>query len=807
MSFKHKGRAGLFAAAILCCRHVTSAIPAESMDSLMQRVLPASASSFSYAIIPADSGRDVFELSGANGKILVKGNSTGSLAMGLGYYLKHFCNIHLSLTGNQTRLGALPSVTERVVVPKKYRYALNYCTYNYSFSFWNWKQWEDYLDLLSLSGVNIALAGVFGQEAIWRNTLKQFGYSDSDIGKFLVGPTLNAWMAMGNIEGEMGPVPPSLIQKRLELEQKIVARMRQLGIAPVLQGFYGVVPTSLKSKYAGHVIYATGKWFGYPRPDLLDPTDPLFDQMAKAWYAQSHALFGPTQFYGGDPLHESKATLGIDMTAAGKAIQKAMQDADPGSTWVLQGWGANPTAAMLAGLDKTKTLILFLHGETRTTVPSWNNIPFVWTSLANVGGQVGLYGPLQTIGDNYFAACGGNSRCVGVGAMPEGMLTNSVTWDYNFDLGWRKSAPDLNTWLKDYSIRRYGKSSAGLQSAWALLGNSVYKYATTAADPENYFDAIPAATIVKGGVGQWGEIKRDYNNQDLVDAWKLFLGEENNFAGVETYEHDLVDITRQLMSNQGVKLYTDMMSAYNAKDTAQFRKKSGAFLDAILDLDSLLATDRHFLFGKYLADARAMGETDAEKQYYMWTARSHVTIWTSDRISYTGGGTRNYSHRDWAGLHGGIHHERWKAFADDLMNQLKGKPATVFDWFGRDSAWCRKSEAYDSLPRGSALEKVNWIAKKYFAVDVSASAIGPRHSPAEGPGYAVSSRDGSLRIAILSGGPHQVDLYALSGQRVFSRTGNGSATYQLPQGKGKGGLCILSIRTRGHAYSQKLVLE
>jgi alpha-N-acetylglucosaminidase len=73
MPFERKGRLGLLAAAILCCWRVTSAAPPGAMDSLMQRVLPASASSFSYAIIPADSGRDVFELSSANGKILVKG--------------------------------------------------------------------------------------------------------------------------------------------------------------------------------------------------------------------------------------------------------------------------------------------------------------------------------------------------------------------------------------------------------------------------------------------------------------------------------------------------------------------------------------------------------------------------------------------------------------------------------------------------------------------------------------------------------------------------------------------------------------
>src|SRR5690348_4675250 len=114
MSFTTKGLAGILAAAVLCCWRVASATPAESMDSLMQRVLPIFVLFFSYVIIFADSGRDVFELSNADGKVLIKGNSTSSLAMGMGYYLKKYCNVHFSLTGNQTQLASLPSVNEHI---------------------------------------------------------------------------------------------------------------------------------------------------------------------------------------------------------------------------------------------------------------------------------------------------------------------------------------------------------------------------------------------------------------------------------------------------------------------------------------------------------------------------------------------------------------------------------------------------------------------------------------------------------------------------------------------------------------------
>lgn len=52
-----------------------------------------------------------------------------------------------------------------------------------------------------------------------------------------------AWWLMGNLEGWGGPVSDTLIEQQKELQQKILGRMRELGIEPVMQGFYGMVPT------------------------------------------------------------------------------------------------------------------------------------------------------------------------------------------------------------------------------------------------------------------------------------------------------------------------------------------------------------------------------------------------------------------------------------------------------------------------------------------------------------------------------------------------------------------------------------
>ncbi len=43
---------------------------------------------------------------------------------------------------------------------------MNVCTASYSMAWWDWRRWEEEMDWMALSGINLALAFT-GQEAIW----------------------------------------------------------------------------------------------------------------------------------------------------------------------------------------------------------------------------------------------------------------------------------------------------------------------------------------------------------------------------------------------------------------------------------------------------------------------------------------------------------------------------------------------------------------------------------------------------------------------------------------------------------------
>lgn len=194
---------------------------------------------FIFEIRDQLNGNDVFEVSDSrDGKVLIKGNNGVSLASGFNYYLKNYCNVSYNpIMGSNLKMPeTMPSVGERVVIdtPYEHRYALNFCTYSYTMSFWDWDQYEEFLDWCAMNGVNLVL-DIIGQEEVLRRTLNEFGYSDEEVKEFISGPAYFAWFYMQNMTGFGGPLPNDWFEQRAELGRKMHDRMQSFGINPVLQ--------------------------------------------------------------------------------------------------------------------------------------------------------------------------------------------------------------------------------------------------------------------------------------------------------------------------------------------------------------------------------------------------------------------------------------------------------------------------------------------------------------------------------------------------------------------------------------------
>src|ERR1019366_9677111 len=164
-------------------------------------------------------GADVFEAETRGGRLVLRGNSGVSIGSALGWYLANVAHLQASWDGDNLGLaGRLPPVPAMVRISSPYRCRayLNYCTFNYTMSWWDRARWEREIDWMALHGITMPLATT-GQEAVWQATLRRFGMSDDEIRGFLVGPAFSAWQLLTNIEQWGGPLPQSWIDSHLEL--------------------------------------------------------------------------------------------------------------------------------------------------------------------------------------------------------------------------------------------------------------------------------------------------------------------------------------------------------------------------------------------------------------------------------------------------------------------------------------------------------------------------------------------------------------------------------------------------------------
>ncbi len=668
----------------------------DALDALVDRRVSWLSEHVTFEKLDSVTSKDAFELSSRENHVAIRATGANAAAVGLNWYLKYYCHRSMSHMGdNLSPVSPLPTIEkpETVVSPATYRYALNYCTYNYTMSFYNWEDWQHELDWMALNGVNLMLAAN-GMEVVWQNVLQELGYNRQEIDDFLVGPAYTAWWLMGNIQKWGGPMPASMLDARKQLQQKIITRMKELGIEPVIPGFYGMVPSSLKEKIKARII-EQGKWGAFTRPDILDPNDPAFTRIAGLYYRTIQEFYGKDlRFFSGDPFHEGGITEGVDLAAAGAAIQREMNTYFPDSTWVLQGWQNNPKKEMLDGLDKSKVLVQELFGEFTNnweTRAGYESTPFIWCIVNNFGERPGLFGKLQRYADEVVRArkspYGAYLR--GVGIMPEGIKNNPVAYDLTLELGWRKDHVDIAKWISDFAAYRYGDSNKDITAAWGLLLETVYNsipgYQEGA--PESVFCRRP--TLETKPVSSWGTRKRNYDTAKFEQAVKRFMQAAPVLKDSQTYRIDLINFARQVLANKGEIVFQEMVDAAGKKDIPVFDAATKRFLDLIDLTDDLLNTDPYYCLSTWQEQALRLGQTPQEKDLCLHNAMMLITYWGENDPAEDN--LHEYAYKEWAGMMKAFYKKRWEFYFDHLRKQWAGESTEPLDFFHWERQWVEKN--------------------------------------------------------------------------------------------------------------------
>jgi len=704
----------------------------QPVSQLAQRILGADARHFLFEFIPPVQGKDTFEIQSQKEKILIRGNNGVSIASGLNWYLKYYCNCHVSLNVdcNQLKLPEqLPQIKEtlRRTSPFKYRNFFNYCTFGYTMAWWDWDRWERMIDYMALNGINMPLA-ITGQEAVWQEMLREMKFSNKQILDFLVGPAYLPWKWMGNIEGLAGPLPQSWIDSHVQLQQKILARERSLGMTPILQGFTGHVPASTRELFPKATLHQTSPWAGMPGTWFLDPQDSLMQRMGNAFIRIQNELFGTDHLYNADCFNEINPPSQdpIFLSNIGKSVFQAMQSADPDAIWVLQGWflfwqsdfwQAPQAKALLGAVDNKRMIGLDLYAESQ---PIWNKTdafygkPWIWNVLCNLSQQINLSGHLEAMQKNLNTALNSelSRTLVGIGMMMEGFGYNPIVQEFILEKAWNPDMVDIRSWTASFVKRRYGSDNPKLQQAWLLLLEGPYSRNIT-----NGYESILCRTpslsrFVPSDSDRFGV---GYDATKIAKACQLILECSEELKDLPSYRFDVLHITREMLINLANLFNSRIAMAYRGRNEKALADGRETFLQLIRDLDLLLETDKHFLLGKWIADARSWGTTEAEKDLYEFNARTIITMWEPSLKSQL----RDYAARQWNGLMRDFYLPRWKMLLDRLAESLRDDQPLNRRKYFRDLKkfelrWIRKDNKFTPSPKGDTLETAHLLFKKYI---------------------------------------------------------------------------------------------
>ncbi len=657
------------------CTHDDNDPEVAAMRQLVDRVVPEYSKHIVLERLDGDSV-DRFELESKGLRLVIRGNNANSMAVGLNHFLKYYCLAQYSWFKEEPLElpAAMPKVAEKVSLSARVRerFFLNYCTYGYTMPWWDWEQWEHFIDWMALNGINLPLA-ITGQEAVWYEVWSEMGLTDEEIRSYFTGPAHLPWHRMQNIDRWGGPLPVGWLENQKELQKKIVTRERELDMKPVLPGFAGHVPPCITRLYPDAPIASLGDWAGFDSTcwcKFLDPESELYTEIQKRFISKEIEMFGTDHIYGIDIFNEMiPPSWEPDYLArVSRQVYESLAAADPEARWLEMTWlfwnerryweVDNRIEAYITSFPKERHLLLDYYCERQPVwerTDSYYGVPFIWCYLGNFGGNSMLAGNLDTVNvriERAFERAGDNF--VGIGSTLEGFDCNPFMYEYVFEKAWDNPLTrDVPAWVERLADQRADMVDAEMRAAWKLLADSIYNKVSS-----------PGQTVRINQRPTMGDIKEyrqyyiaptyNYNNDCLLEVLDHLLASGSNSR---TRHFDLVNISRQMLGNHFGDLYADYVKAYKEGDYERLPIIEQQ-MTAILDLtDSLLATESAFLLGRWIRDARAIGTTEAEKDYYESNARNLITTWGEEDALLN-----EYGSRAWAGLTATYYAYRWKEF-------------------------------------------------------------------------------------------------------------------------------------------------
>jgi len=649
--------------------------------------------------IPENLGQEGFivksiETNGKKYLILYGGGPRGTL-YAVYHYLETICKVGFFWDGERIpKFERIPIEGIDIVERPRFADRQYFMSFEYTTYCWDWQRWQKELDWAAKHRFNIIWPNL-GDIVVRKKVWKRFGIDVAD--SSLSAPPFITWATKHKLDMRP-PYPTDFQQSMSELGRKIASYARSLGMKVVdCPGYTGQVPDEFYKVYRNKARFIKVPWVGQDFNGIfIHPADPLYADVWKAYIEEYTKFFGTdhiwtAQCFGEMRPGETVAEQKEFKMANARSALKAVTSADPKGSLILECWAFVdkelwPKKDVKAWLDVFPNNFLQVwelwpdmrYPSERQPLPMYKEFdyyfgkPWLLGFLHSFAGNTALHGDLALTIDyvKQVTKDPKAARCSGIRIAPEVLGHNYIFYDLISRLGWNPEAVEIESFLKDYAQRRYGKDSAKtmLKCLKELIA-SVYSSNDGSPPPLYHFRLSNVYLSPDFKLeGQLSLADRNHFLPHLQKALEIALQEADNLSDDILYQHDIIDIARQYLGDLFNLHILSLYDAFKAKDTKAFEVEAGILEDILNSQEMLLSSSDYFCLQPIIAKAKALPNAPAD---YDQRIRDILTIWAGHII--------DYAHRDYYETIRFYYHPRVNTFVSHLRKQMAAKSSEIKD--------------------------------------------------------------------------------------------------------------------------------
>ncbi len=594
---------------------------------LINRLAPKVKDNFTYEIVEKLTEQDFYGYKEKNGKIHLFGTDKVCIAKAFGKYLENClgkkitpCNAEkLDITE-----APLPEEEFSAYIPQKLRVFGDYTFYSNEAWKWDFSDWEYFLDMLAINGINMAL-NLVGNEGVCFYTLIKMDFPQDFALEFISGPAFYAWQMSNRFYNYVPNKSFDHIERSLEMGKKVVERMKELGITPVLSTFSGLVPDITTKLFNAKEVTIEDKWAAFPKTYKFKLDSVNFRRFFLKYLEIQEEYIGHSDYYMCNQLCASSiGTKKKDIAYlenAGRELDRAADFFNENATLVFSSEGYRNE--LVSQIKRCNTLVFDIDSTMHKVTKGFDGHEFVLGNSQHNNSHNSMQGDIEEVAANPYLECKENYKnLTGAGLFPENLRQNPMFFSLSFDILTEDKKIDLNAWYKKYETARYGKTDDDSDTRISLYRKTCYSSEHSVVPVGSAICTRPQLNLRHTGL--YDRVEPLYENAELL---KIYRSLEKLDSDADGYKYDLVNIAKQLLDNEAFPLHKEIANLYRDRSMEPFEEKSKKFLEIIDDVNSMLVTHRLFNASCYIDELKKIAVNDDELTFFIINFIAFIGLW------------------------------------------------------------------------------------------------------------------------------------------------------------------------------------